>query len=420
MKRIAVVTMGVSLDGEKGYSRFRSICQAFCEAGYDTTLITTTFQHWEKRHRDLSSINPNSYPYQLVFFEEPGYQRNIDVKRIWSHAEAAKNLAKTLRENGPYDVVYCEIPPNDVARAVVEYAEENMIPSIIDVNDLWPEAMKMVLDVPVLNKILYSSFIRDADYVYRHCSGVIGTSDEYRERPFQDFPRDIPRDTVYVGNSIDEFDRGCAAHKDLIKKEDGEFFVTYAGTIGTSYDLKTLILAADTLYKSGYVKIRFRILGDGPERKKLEQLAHKLNTPNVSFLGYQPYDIMAAHLVRSDLLINSFVKKAPQSIVTKIGDYLAAGKPMINTSLSPEFCRVVDDNKFGVNIEPEDARILAKTILKFYRHPSVCIDMGLNARRTAEELFDRRKSYYRIVELVDRLLGTEHNSSGLRGWKAEF
>ncbi len=410
MKKIAVVTMGVSLDGEKGYSRFRSICQAFCEAGYDTTLITTSFQHWEKKHRNISAINLNSYPYQLVFFEEPGYRRNIDVKRIWSHAEAAKNLAKTLREKGPYDAVYCEMPPNNVARAVVEYAEENRIPSIIDVNDLWPEAMKMVLDIPVINKLLYSSFVHDANYVYYHCSGVIGTSDEYRERPFQDFPRTIPKDTVYVGNDIMEFDRGCAANTDLIQKKDGVFYVTYAGTLGTSYDLKTLILAAAALYQKGYGNIRFRILGDGPERKKLEQLSYKLNTPNVSFLGYQPYDMMAAYLVKSDLLINSFVKKAPQSIVTKIGDYLAAGKPMINTSLSPEFCRVVDDNRFGVNIEPENVCVLAQTILKFYRHPTVCRNMGINARKTAEELFDRKKTYHRIVELVDQLLEASTDS----------
>ena len=46
---------------------------------------------------------------------------------------------------------------------------------------------------------------------------------------------------------------------------------------------------------------------------------------------------MAAYLAKSDILVNSFVKKAPQSIVTKIGDYLAAGKPMINTCMSPEF-----------------------------------------------------------------------------------
>ena len=407
MRKIAVVTMGVSLEGEKGYSRFRSICQIFCEAGFDTTLLTTNFQHWEKKHRDLSAIDTGAYPYHLVFFEEPGYLRNIDIKRIKSHAQAAVNLGKALRESGPYDIIYCEIPPNDVARTVIEYAEEMKIPSIIDVNDLWPEAMKMILDIPVLNALMYRSFIRDGNYVYSHCSGVIGTSDEYRDRPFQDFPRKIPKETVYVGNDIGLFDKGVAECMDKVENEENTFVVTYAGTIGASYDLKTLILAAGLLEKKGYNDIRIQILGDGPDRVKLEKLVCREGINNVSFPGYQPYDIMAAYLVKSDLLVNSFVRKAAQSIVTKIGDYLAAGRPMINTSLSTEFCRIVKENRFGVNIEPEDVSVLAKTILKFYRHPDVCLRMGQQARKTAELLFDRKQSYHKIVEMAEALVETE-------------
>ena len=410
MKKIAVVTMGVCLNGEKGYSRFRSICQLFCEAGYDTTLLTTSFQHWEKKHRDLSAIDASAYPYRLLFFEEPGYLRNIDIKRIKSHAEAAVNLGKLLRESGPYDIVYCEIPPNDVARAVIEYAEEMKIPSIIDVNDLWPEAMKMVLDIPFLNSLMYRSFIRDGNYVYSRCSGVIGTSDEYRDRPFRDFPRNIPKRTVYVGNDIDVFDRGAVECMERVVKEENTFIVTYAGTIGASYDIKTLVLAAGLLERKGYNDIRIQILGDGPDRIKLERFVRRARICNVSFPGYQPYDIMAAYLVKSDILVNSFVRKAAQSIVTKIGDYLAAGKPMINTSLSPEFCRVVEANRFGVNIEPENVSELAKTILRFYRHPDVCFYMGKHARKTAERLFDRKKSYYNIVDMADKLLEPENSS----------
>lgn len=48
MYKIAVITMGVRLNGEKGYTRFRYICEFLADAGYQVDLITTTFQHWEK------------------------------------------------------------------------------------------------------------------------------------------------------------------------------------------------------------------------------------------------------------------------------------------------------------------------------------------------------------------------------------
>ena len=52
MYKIAVVTMGVRLNDEKGYTRFRYICEFLADAGYQVDLITTTFQHWEKAQRD--------------------------------------------------------------------------------------------------------------------------------------------------------------------------------------------------------------------------------------------------------------------------------------------------------------------------------------------------------------------------------
>ena len=42
-------------------------------------------------------------------------------------------------------------------------------------------------------------------------------------------------------------------------------------------------------------------------------------------------------------MINSFAKGAPQSIVNKIGDYLAAEKPMVNTLENEEMCKLVSD-----------------------------------------------------------------------------
>ena len=56
MYKVAVITMGIRLDDEKGYTRFRSVCEFLADAGYQVDLITTTFQHWEKAQRDLKKL----------------------------------------------------------------------------------------------------------------------------------------------------------------------------------------------------------------------------------------------------------------------------------------------------------------------------------------------------------------------------
>ena len=98
-------------------------------------------------------------------------------------------------------------------------------------------------------------------------------------------------------------------------------------------------------------EVKLQILGDGAERDNLKAVVQSTGA-GVTFHGYLPYDKMAAWLSRSDITVNSLVEKAAQSIVTKIGDYLAAGKPMVNTSMSAEFRAKVESDGFGVNVRP--------------------------------------------------------------------
>ena len=267
MSKVAVITMGVKLEGEKGYTRFRYLCEFLAQKGYEVDLITTTFQHWEKKQRNLEAVKRECYPFGIKFIYEPGYRKNVDLRRVRSHRIAAKNLKKLLEKEGDYDLIYAEIPPNDVALSAAKYAKEKGIPFVADVNDLWPEAMRMVLDLPIVSNLLFYPLKRDAEKVYALVSGVIGTSDEYRDRPFLNQPQKVLKETVYVGNDIAQFDREAGENESKIKKNPGEFWVSYAGTIGTSYDIKTMILAAEELQKRNREEIVFKILAEVLKRR---------------------------------------------------------------------------------------------------------------------------------------------------------
>ena len=402
MKKIAIITQGVKINEEKGYTRFAYIADILARQGFQVELITSTFQHWEKKQRNINGFN-HDFTYKMKFIYEPGYKKNIDLTRIISHKILAQNLKKYLKTCQDFDLIYFEIPPNDVARAAVSYAKERNIPAIADINDLWPEAMKMVIDIPFISNFLFFPFMKDAEWVYQNINGIIGTSQEYADRPIKNGNYNIPRKVVYVGIDLKEFDDGVKEYSNQIQKDQRDFWVMYAGTIGTSYDIKTIILSAVQLKKKGYQNIKIKLLGDGPLRKKLEKMAESLDC-NVEFLGYVPYKKMAAYLTRADLLINSFVKKAPQSIVTNVGDYLASGNPMINTCSSREFCKKVKSDRFGINIEPENTIKLTQAIEIFYHHPKKRAIYGSNARVIAEKEFNREKAYLTIVDLVNNCL----------------
>ena len=423
-KRIAVVTMGVKLGNEtRGYTRFRFLSELLVREGFEVELFTSSFQHWEKAQRDTADPVYQSQPYRISFIPEPGYTKNLDLARIKSHHAAAKNLRRMLAERfqedpHAFDLIYAEIPPNDVARVCAETAREHRIPFVADVNDLWPEAMRMVMDVPVVSDIVFYPFARDAHVVYQLLSGAVGTSDEYAQRPAKDRTRPYPHVTVYVGNDLAAFDAGVKENAGGIRKPADQVWVAYAGTLGASYDLATLVKAAaelkarraDELRRasgslSGRVtpEVRVKILGDGPDKPALEQLAAQLDAP-VDFLGYQDYPSMAAWLSASDIVVNSLVKSAAQSIVTKIGDYLASRSPLVNTGTSPEFRAKVSADGFGVNVEAENPQALADELENLARNPSLRKIMAAKGRRIAEEQFDQPRSYLAIVNLIRNLL----------------
>ena len=200
---------------------------------------------------------------------------------------------------------------------------------------------------------------------------------------------------------MEKFDGGVTEFFSTIEKESEEFWVSYAGSIGTSYDIKTLVLAAKEIENRGFENVKFKIMGTGSMLEEIKALVAEQNCKNVSVMGYVEYPRMAAYLTKSDMTVNSFVKGAPQSIVNKIGDYLASGCAMINTLENDEFVAMVNREQFGVNVEPENVNVLADAVEKFYKDRELCEQMGRTARNYGQDRFSVATSYRRIVDMVE-------------------
>ncbi len=406
MKKLAIISLGYMwFPCESGTSRFYDIAKTFVQQGYEVECITTGFQHFMKAPRNKELILSQGYPFKITFIETPAYKKNVDIRRVLSNKKAEQNLKKYLTQSiKKYDAVYVAIPANNIAAMVTGICKANRVPVVVDIEDLWPEAMSMVIKKDWIRKILLHSFIRNAEMTYRNADGIIGTSEDYTDRAFKKRERNIPAQTVYVGCNLIDFDEGVEKYSAKIEKQDDEFWVAYAGSISTSYDIKTLIDAGYLLCNSvlSGKKVHIQILGTGSLKDELETYSAKMD--NIHFWGFTAYPKMAAALTKADVVINSFVKGAPQSIVNKIGDYLASGKPMINTLENPVFCRLVNRNNIGLNIEPGKVDVMVDAIKKYAENENLKDRQGENARKLAETEFDRAVSYLKMVEMVEKVI----------------
>lgn len=401
-KKIIIVAMFVDFpsDSSSG-SRFYYVAKIFKNNGYDVTLMTGSFDHIKKTQRDMNIIS--DVDYKIVF--QPSYDTNVSLARIHSMIVFGNNALDELKKMD-YDVLYCTIPDNRMADILVKEAKKNGKKAILDIEDLWPEVMKMAFGGKKYEQLIIHALLPFNVYAkmaYLRADAYVGTSDEYSDygNKYDEKNSLKPRKTVYVGCDLRKFDAAIESKNiDIVKSG---FWVTYAGSIGHSYDIKTMIDAAVLLKTKGYEDICIMLLGDGAMRKELEQYAAKCDC-NVKFLGFQPYENMVAYLSKSDIVVNSLVKQAPQSIVTKIGDYLASGKPMINTGSSKEMRKLVKNNKVGINVVAENAELLYKAIVKIYQNKELSREFGRNARKLAEKKFDRETAYLEIVRLVEKLI----------------
>ncbi len=362
-------------------------------------LITSSFNHWSKSFKNMDLYKPNMWKYKTVVLNSTAYSKNVSYQRLKSHRNFAKAL-KQYFDGQNYDMIITVIPALEAGMATAEYCKQHAIPFLIDLNDLWPEAFKMVIKNRILYRTLTYPIKKQSDKVYTSVDGVIGTSETYTDRPFLANKKGAKKLTVYVGTDVDDFDKGAESYISKIEKPEEEFWVTYAGSLGTSYDIHTLMRAGGILARKGYDKIKFYILGDGPLRQAFEQTGKECGC-NAIYLGYTKYPQMAAYLKMSDVLVNSFVRSAPQSIVNKVGDYLSAGKPMINTCSDAEMRQLVERHQFGENVIAEDDVKLADLIEKLYNNKDLCLKYSQNARKTAEVYFDRKTSYKEIVKMVN-------------------
>ena len=139
-------------------------------------------------------------------------------------------------------------------------------------------------------------------------------------------------------------------------------------------------------------------VGDGPLEESFRQQAEGLN---VTFTGRLPYEQMCGVLKSCDIVVNPIVGTSVATIINKHGDYAACGKPVLNTQNSGEYRGLVEEYRMGFNCRSGDAADLAEKLGRLADDPALREEMGRNARRCAEEKFDRAKTYRKLEAVIE-------------------
>lgn len=398
MKDILIIAHFTQVPGEHGNGRFGYIADRLAVKNHIVEVVTTQFSHRTKDHRHIKKQQLNQLKYKLTMLREKGYRKNVSIQRFYSHYTFGRNLKRYLEKRKKPDIIYCAVPSLDAAYVAARYAKKNNIRFIIDVQDLWPEAFRMVFNIPIISNLIFYPMNRKVNYIYNSANSIVAVSETYVNRALSVNHNLKKGISVFLGTELSYFDSLATENK--INKNLDELWIAYIGTLGHSYDLRMVIDALALLKKQGIKNIKFVVMGDGPLKEEFEKYAIQKQI-YAEFTGRLNYEKMVGTLKSCDIAVNPIRANSAGSIINKVGDYAAAGLPVLNTQESEEYRRLLNKYDAGLNCESNNPEDLAHKLLSLYNNQTLRKSMGANNRHLAELLFDRNVTYNTIVELVD-------------------
>lgn len=370
--------------------RFLYLAKRLAEQ-HKVEIVTTEFSHGAKAPKKPIGIE---WPFKITMLKEPGYKKNVSIKRFYSHHVWGTNLRDYLQTIEKPDVVYCAVPSLTGPNYVAKYCKKNEVRFIIDIQDLWPEAFQMVFKIPFVSTVVFFPFRHLADSIYRNADSICAVSKTYVNRALNVNQKCKSGTTVFLGTNLDTFDL-YAGESPILNKPNGEVWLAYCGTLGNSYDLICVFDALEILSKKG-LRPKFIIMGDGPRRAEFEEYSSVKDIEAI-FTGSLPYNQMCSLLCECDITLNPIMHNAAQSIINKHGDYAASGLPVVSTQENEEYRDLVDEYQMGFNCRNNNSVDLAEKLEKLIMDEKLRKQMGANARRCAEEKFDRKSSYTALL-----------------------
>ena len=220
-------------------------------------------------------------------------------------------------------------------------------------------------------------------------------------------PLGIARDKItWIPNGVDL----TAANAVVPPTARPEFVLMYFGAHGGANGLDNVIRAMRIVQDEGRGRhVRLRLIGDGPLKKALVELAAAIGVTNVAFEDAVPKSRIPQLASEADAfvfnLIDAPVFKFGISS-NKIFDFMAAGRPVIFCSNSAN--NPIADAGAGMTVPPENPQALADAIVEMAALPAGDrAAMGKAARVHVEANYSLEQLAGRLAEVLDDCLGRE-------------
>lgn len=383
---------GIGIFGSKGASvHAQEMIRAFRKLGHEVTVYCT------KRGNQAQVPTTEAVPEDLEdlpVFVVPVAGVKGAAAREQAAARASERMA-TLALAGHYDLIYERYSLFCAAGATL--ADTTSTPLILEVN------------APLLNEQSAHRSLHDAESAQRATvrSFAAATLVSCVSEPVADWVRRVSAlrcapyapQVILTPNGVN-----TERFTPRARGADEPFTVGFLGTLKPWHGTELLLEAFAGAPAADQHSWHCEILGDGPQRQQLQQLAAQLGIgEQVSFRGALAPELVPAALAQWDVAVAPYPQpSAEQSHYfspMKVYEYLAAGLPTVASAVGG-LPRIIDHGVTGVLVPGSDVPALAAALAQLAADGRLREAMGRAARADALAQHDWQR---RATAVLDAL-----------------
>jgi glycosyltransferase involved in cell wall biosynthesis len=374
------------------------------EKGHKVTMLTSTASLTSEDLAEANGLFIKKYAVNginVLALAIPYRQQMGMFKRCLAFC-AFSFLASVVVFFLKFDVVYATSTPLTIGIPALAARWFRRKKFVFEVRDQWP--ISAIEVGAIKNRFLIGILSWLERLVYKNASAIVALSDGMAEGVRQVAGQ---RKLIHVVPNCAALDffrpdiDGSAVRKR--KGWEDKLVFLQAGSMGISYGLDFVIDAAGKLKE--HRDIVFVLIGQGSQKPGLERKVQELGLTNVEILPPVPKYQIPEFFAAADvgLVIISLKIMEKHASLNKFYDGLAAGKPLL-LNYSGWQRKILEENKAGFGCELCNLDEFVKKVLYLNSHREDVLEMGRNARRVAEEKFDRDKLAAQALSVLEAVL----------------
>jgi glycosyltransferase involved in cell wall biosynthesis len=364
-------------------ARVHPIAQHLAERGHEVEVICEVPNHPEGivqdgyRRKAVVKKRIDGFDVRYVWVRTSPVKTTASRALLYATYTAAATIAGAVGKRP--DAILVSSPPLPAATAAMIVARRFRVPWVMDVRDPWPEAAVALGELT--NPRVITALERLERRLYASAAAIVTVTEPFR-RDIAAKVEDPSKITIVPNGTTRRWMEAGEAEVDRASLDmpADRFVWTYAGNLGLAQGLIPAVDAAGELGEG----FQLQLVGAGPVRPRLEELAAGLHEGAVVFRGLVQPDVAARYLRASDAnLVSLGAEPALEKFVpSKLFDCCAVGRPVL-LAAAGEPQRLAAAADAAIPIPPEDRGALVAALRRLRDDPAAAKELGENGRRFA-------------------------------------